>query len=66
MARRARMVEAARRMKAACSAASSLLLVSSMCTSSGTNPWRTIKRLLSNPVDGVSLKLAFLLVKKGL
>ena len=52
LARRARMVDAARRMKAACSAAFSLLLVSSMCTSSGTKPWRTINRLRGGAAVG--------------
>jgi hypothetical protein len=39
------MVEAARRMKAACTAAPGRVAHSSMCTSSGTKPARTISRL---------------------
>ena len=39
------MVEAARRMKAACTAAPGCVAHVSMCTSSGTNPARTISRL---------------------
>jgi hypothetical protein len=45
LARRARIVEAARRMKAACTAAPGCVAHVSMCTSSGTNPARTISRL---------------------
>ncbi len=39
------MVEAARRMKAACTATPGRVVHSSMCTSSGTNPARTMSRL---------------------
>jgi hypothetical protein len=43
------MVEAARRMKAAWTAAPGCVAHVSMCTSSGTNPARTIKRLHCRP-----------------